>query len=101
MLQAEMPFGSWRESELDTYAKIAKGHFAIPQSVSPEAVDLINQVSIIKAYFFPFPFVCIKEVKHQTTIVLDQKVTRNESPSIKWNTRWFIAVATPWDRLTL
>ncbi|KAI3885746.1 hypothetical protein MKX03_024019 [Papaver bracteatum] len=44
MLQAEMPFGSWRESELDTYAKIAKGHFAIPQSVSPEAVDLINQL---------------------------------------------------------
>ncbi|MCL7036191.1 hypothetical protein MKW94_009771, partial [Papaver nudicaule] len=41
MLQAEMPFGSWRESELDTYAKIAKGHFAIPQSISPEAVDLI------------------------------------------------------------
>ncbi|OVA20281.1 Cyclic nucleotide-binding domain [Macleaya cordata] len=44
LLQAEMPFGSWRESELDTFAKIAKGHFTLPQSISPEAVDLITKL---------------------------------------------------------
>ncbi|KAK9026920.1 hypothetical protein V6N11_066778 [Hibiscus sabdariffa] len=44
LLQGEMPFGSWRESELDTYAKIAKGHFALSQNLSPEAVDLITKL---------------------------------------------------------
>ncbi|KAK3024928.1 hypothetical protein RJ639_043243, partial [Escallonia herrerae] len=36
MLRGEMPFGSWRESELDTFAKIAKDN--------PEAVDLITKL---------------------------------------------------------
>lgn len=44
MLQGEMPFGSWRESELDTFAKIAKGQLSIPQTFSPEVVDLITKV---------------------------------------------------------
>lgn len=44
MLQAEMPFGSWRESELDTCAKIAKGQMTLPQSFSSEAADLITKV---------------------------------------------------------
>lgn len=44
MLQGEMPFGSWRENELDTFARIAKGQFNLPQSCSPEAVDLINKL---------------------------------------------------------
>ncbi|XP_058114463.1 protein phosphatase 2C and cyclic nucleotide-binding/kinase domain-containing protein isoform X1 [Magnolia sinica] len=44
MLQAEMPFGSWRESELDTFAKIAKGQLTLPQSFSPEVVDLIMKL---------------------------------------------------------
>ncbi|KAA8523147.1 hypothetical protein F0562_009570 [Nyssa sinensis] len=44
MLQGEMPFGSWRLSELDTFAKIAKGQITLPSSFSPEAVDLITKL---------------------------------------------------------
>ncbi|VVA10523.1 PREDICTED: phosphatase [Prunus dulcis] len=44
MLQGEMPFGSWRESELDTFTKIAKGQLSIPQAFSPEVVDLITKL---------------------------------------------------------
>lgn len=44
MLQGEMPFGSWREGELDTFAKIAKGRLTLPQTFSPEAVDLITKL---------------------------------------------------------
>ncbi|KAK3003417.1 hypothetical protein RJ639_018682 [Escallonia herrerae] len=44
MLRGEMPFGSWRESELDTFAKIAKGQVTLPQTFSPEAVDLITKL---------------------------------------------------------
>lgn len=47
MLKGEMPFGSWRESEIDTYAKIAKGQFTLPQTFSAEAVDLITKVSLL------------------------------------------------------
>lgn len=44
MLQGELPFGSWRESELDTFAKIAKGQLNLPQTFSPEVVDFITKV---------------------------------------------------------
>ncbi|GKV06667.1 hypothetical protein SLEP1_g18527 [Rubroshorea leprosula] len=44
MLRSEMPFGSWRESELDTYAKIEKGQFILPRNLSPEAIDLITKL---------------------------------------------------------
>lgn len=44
MLQGEMPFGSWRENELDTYAKIAKGQLTLPETLSPEATDLITKL---------------------------------------------------------
>ncbi|XP_039066227.1 protein phosphatase 2C and cyclic nucleotide-binding/kinase domain-containing protein-like isoform X1 [Hibiscus syriacus] len=44
LLQGEMPFGSWRENELDTFAKIAKGQFTLSQNLSPEAVDLITKL---------------------------------------------------------
>lgn len=47
MLQSEMPFGSWRENELDTFAKIAKGQFTLPETFSPEVVDLITKVYLI------------------------------------------------------
>lgn len=47
MLKGEMPFGSWRESEIDTFAKIAKGKFTLPQNFSPEVVDLITKVSLL------------------------------------------------------
>lgn len=44
MLKGELPFGSWRESELDTFAKIAKGQLNLPQNFSPEVVDLITKL---------------------------------------------------------
>lgn len=44
MLRGEMPFGSWRENELDTVAKIAKRKLHLPETFSPEAVDLISKV---------------------------------------------------------
>ncbi|KAG4141241.1 hypothetical protein ERO13_D06G064000v2 [Gossypium hirsutum] len=44
LLQGEMPFGSWRQSELDTFAKIARGYFILSHNLSPEAVDLITKL---------------------------------------------------------
>lgn len=44
MLQGEMPFGSWRDSELDTFAKIAKGQLNLPSNFGHEAVELITQL---------------------------------------------------------
>lgn len=44
MLQGDMPFGSWRENELDTFAKIAKGQLTLPQTWTHEAVDLITKL---------------------------------------------------------
>ncbi|CAN4101418.1 unnamed protein product [Withania somnifera] len=43
MLLGEMPFGSWRESEL-TFARIAKGQLTLPHTFSEEAVDLITKL---------------------------------------------------------
>ncbi|XP_051148870.1 protein phosphatase 2C and cyclic nucleotide-binding/kinase domain-containing protein [Andrographis paniculata] len=43
MLHGEMPFGSWRESEL-TFARIVKGQLTLPQHFSIEAVDLITKL---------------------------------------------------------
>jgi hypothetical protein len=45
MLQSDMPFGSWRESELEPVTKIAKGHLVIPSTFSAEVVDLITKVT--------------------------------------------------------
>jgi serine/threonine protein kinase len=44
MLCGEMPFGSWRENELDTVAKIAKRKLNLPETFSPDTVDLISKV---------------------------------------------------------
>ncbi|XP_072985418.1 protein phosphatase 2C and cyclic nucleotide-binding/kinase domain-containing protein isoform X2 [Typha latifolia] len=44
MLQANMPFGSWRESELESFAKIAKGQLILPSTFSPEVVDLLTKL---------------------------------------------------------
>ncbi|KAK4280922.1 hypothetical protein QN277_012474 [Acacia crassicarpa] len=44
MLRGEMPFGSWRENELDTVAKIAKRKLNLPETFSPEAGDLITKL---------------------------------------------------------
>ncbi|XP_022893311.1 protein phosphatase 2C and cyclic nucleotide-binding/kinase domain-containing protein isoform X2 [Olea europaea var. sylvestris] len=43
MLYSEMPFGSWRESEL-TFARIVKGQLTLPQTFSLKAVDLITKL---------------------------------------------------------
>ncbi|KAK9055041.1 hypothetical protein SSX86_026121 [Deinandra increscens subsp. villosa] len=47
MLQGEMPFGSWRQNELDTFAKIAKGQFTLPETFSPEVIDLITKLLVV------------------------------------------------------
>ncbi|KAK2645603.1 hypothetical protein Ddye_020798 [Dipteronia dyeriana] len=47
MLQGEMPFGSWRESEIDIVAKIAKGQLNLPETLSPEAVDLVAKLLVV------------------------------------------------------
>lgn len=44
MLLGEMPFGSWRANELDTFAKIAKGQLCLPQTLSRKAIDLITKL---------------------------------------------------------
>lgn len=44
ILQAEMPFGSWRGGDLETVAKIAKGQLTFPQTFSVEVVDLITKL---------------------------------------------------------
>ncbi|KAG2650212.1 hypothetical protein PVAP13_1NG172300 [Panicum virgatum] len=46
MLQSDMPFGSWRESELEPVTKIAKGHLVIPSTFSAEVVDLITKMKM-------------------------------------------------------
>jgi len=46
-----MPFGSWRESELDTFQKIAKGQLTFPRVLSSEAEDLITKVSSLSSNF--------------------------------------------------
>lgn len=55
MLQGEMPFGSWRESEIDIVAKIAKGQLSLPQNLSPEAVDLLTKVAYHNYLFLFYP----------------------------------------------
>lgn len=52
MLKGEMPFGSWRESEL-TFARIVKGQLTLPQEFSNEAVDIITKVILPS---MPFPY---------------------------------------------
>ncbi|WCJ42524.1 Protein phosphatase 2C and cyclic nucleotide-binding/kinase domain-containing protein [Euphorbia peplus] len=44
MLRGEMPFGSWRQCELETYAKIAKGQITLPPTFSAEAADIITKL---------------------------------------------------------
>lgn len=44
MLQGELPFGSWRESELEIFGKIINRHMTFPSSFSFDAMDLIDKV---------------------------------------------------------
>ncbi|KAJ1278995.1 hypothetical protein BS78_04G121100 [Paspalum vaginatum] len=47
MLQSDMPFGSWRESELEPVTKIAKGKLVMPSTFSAEVVDLITKLLVV------------------------------------------------------
>uniref|UniRef100_A0ACD5ZJA9 Uncharacterized protein n=1 Tax=Avena sativa TaxID=4498 RepID=A0ACD5ZJA9_AVESA len=47
MLQSDMPFGSWRESELEPFAKIAKGRLVMPSTFSVEVVDLLTKLLVV------------------------------------------------------
>jgi hypothetical protein len=45
MLQTELPFGSWRDNEVEVFGRIAHRHMTFPSSFSPEARDLIDKVN--------------------------------------------------------
>lgn len=47
MLQSDLPFGSWRESELEPFGKIAKGRLIIPSAFSVEVGDLITKLLVV------------------------------------------------------
>jgi hypothetical protein len=44
MLNSDLPFGSWRESDLDIFAKIARGQLLFPNHFSLEVIDLLKKV---------------------------------------------------------
>lgn len=48
MLQNDLPFGSWRDSELDIFAKVARGQLVIPDGLSPEVSDLLNKLLVVE-----------------------------------------------------
>ncbi|XP_024528984.1 protein phosphatase 2C and cyclic nucleotide-binding/kinase domain-containing protein isoform X1 [Selaginella moellendorffii] len=47
MVQNELPFGSWRDSELDIYSKIAGRQLVFPSTFSGELVDLIDKLLVV------------------------------------------------------
>ncbi|KAL6629488.1 hypothetical protein ACP70R_029253 [Stipagrostis hirtigluma subsp. patula] len=47
MLQSDMPFGSWRESELEPFAKNSKGQLLMPSTFSVDVVDLITKLLVV------------------------------------------------------
>ena len=44
MLQTELPFGSWRDNEVEIFGRIARRQLTFPSTFSPEAKDLIDKV---------------------------------------------------------
>jgi len=44
MLNSDLPFGSWRESDLDIFAKIARGQLLFPNHFSLEVIDLLKKL---------------------------------------------------------
>ena len=50
MLQTELPFGSWRDNEVEIFGRIARRQLTFPSTFSPEARDLIDKVNL--AYSF-------------------------------------------------
>jgi hypothetical protein len=49
MLHSELPFGSWRDNEVEVFGRIAHRHMTFPSSFTPEARDLIDKVT---CFFF-------------------------------------------------
>uniref|UniRef100_A0A7I4CT79 cGMP-dependent protein kinase n=1 Tax=Physcomitrium patens TaxID=3218 RepID=A0A7I4CT79_PHYPA len=47
MLQTELPFGSWRDNELDVFGRIAHRQLTFPSSFSAEATDLIDKLLVV------------------------------------------------------
>lgn len=47
MLQNELPFGTWRESELDIFARVARRQLVFPVNFSPEVNDLLNKLLVV------------------------------------------------------
>ena len=45
LIVGDCPFGSWKDSELQVYTRIARRDFAMPEDISPEAADIIEKVS--------------------------------------------------------
>lgn len=50
MLQTELPFGSWRDNELDVFGRIAHRQLTFPSSFSAEATDLIDKVALVYSF---------------------------------------------------
>ncbi|CAK9329419.1 unnamed protein product [Citrullus colocynthis] len=49
MLKGEMPFGSWRQSELDTFSKIAKGQLSLPRfSVLKQLISSSSYLKLMR-----------------------------------------------------
>ncbi|KAG0616355.1 hypothetical protein M758_5G108200 [Ceratodon purpureus] len=47
MLQTELPFGSWRDNEVEVFGRITHRQLTFPSSFSPEAKDLIDKLLVI------------------------------------------------------
>ncbi|PWA58208.1 ankyrin repeat-containing protein [Artemisia annua] len=74
MPQSEMSFGSWRENELDTFAKNAKGQFTLPKTFTPEVVELINKNNILYVVT-ALPWIFLSEcIKYLLREEIDQKI---------------------------
>jgi len=60
MLQTELPFGSWRDSELEIFGRIARRQLSFPPSFSPETRDLIDKVNPLDPIFLTCALVYIQ-----------------------------------------
>ena len=47
MLQTELPFGSWRDNEVEIFGRIARRQLTFPSTFSPEARDLVDKVNFV------------------------------------------------------
>ncbi|KAJ7533473.1 hypothetical protein O6H91_13G050700 [Diphasiastrum complanatum] len=47
MLQNELPFGSWRDNELDIYARIARRQLTFPPQFEDDVIDLIDELLLV------------------------------------------------------